>query len=102
MNRELKIHLRELKAKIKTRDREVAELEAKAKRAFRDHNKAMKATLIQFGKLIRQSGKDRRIKNYQLAAEIGISEAVLSLLANGLYNIGDKYLAKIEDWVEKQ
>lgn len=102
MNRELKIHLRELKTKMKTRDREVAELEAKARKTFRDHNRAMKATVIQLGKLIRQSGKDRRIKNYQLAAEIGISEAVLSLLTNGLYNIGDKYLAKIDAWVEKQ
>ena len=102
MNRELKIHLRELKAKMKTRDREVADFKAKAKKSFRDHNKAMKDTVIQVGKIIRQSGKDRRIKNYQLAAEIGISEAVLSLLTNGLYNIGDKYLAKIEAWVEKQ
>lgn len=102
MNRELKIHLRELKTKMKTRDREVAELEAKAKKAFRDHNKAMKATLIQFGKLIRQSGKDRRIKNYQLAAEIGISDANLSQIASGIYSMGDKCLAKIEAWVEKQ
>ena len=102
MNRELKIHLRELKAKMKTRDREVAELEAKAKKTFRDHNKAMKDTVIQIGKLIRQSGKDRRMKSYHIASEIGIPDAVLSLISNGLYSIGDKYLAKIDAWVEKQ
>jgi len=102
MNRELKIHLRELKAKMKTRDREVAELEAKAKKVFCDHNKAMKNIIAQLGKSIRQSGQDRKMKHYQLAAEIGISEAVLSLLSNGQYNLGDKYLAKIEAWAEKQ
>lgn len=101
MNRELKIHLRELKAKMKTRDREVMELETKAKKVFCDHNKAMKNIIVQLGKSIHQSGKDRKMKNYQLAAEIGISEAVLSLLSNGQYNLGEKYLAKIEAWVEK-
>jgi len=102
MNRELKIHLRELKTKMKTRDREVAELEAKAKKAFRDHSKAMKATLMQFGKVIRQTGRERRMKSYQIAAEIGIPDAVLSLISSGIYSIGDKCLAKIEAWVEKQ
>ncbi len=101
MNRKLKIQLCELKVKMKTRDREVAKLEAKAKKVFCDHNKAMKNIIVQLGKSIRQSGKDRKMKNYQLAAEIGISEAVLSLLSNGQYNLGDKYLAKIEAWVEK-
>lgn len=102
MNRELKIHTRELKAKIKNRDRKVASLKAQIKKLLKQYSSEAQEETKAIGLFLRQTAKERQIKLYKLAQEIGIPQTVLSLAHTGSGAFGLGMLEKIENWNEKQ
>jgi hypothetical protein len=101
MNRPLKAHIRELKAKMKARDREVSDLKEKAKKAFREHSKKMEQVLAEIGKEVRRCIEESKVKDYQFANEISLPQAAISKLTQGKYMFGEDSLAKLEAWAEK-
>ena len=102
MNRELKIHIRKLKAKMKNRDREVASLKARIKKPMKQYSSDTQAETKAIGLFLRQTANERHTKLYKLAQEIGIPQTVLSLAhtGNGAFGLG--MLEKIEKWNERQ
>ena len=102
MNRQLKSILKDIKASIRLRDKEIEALEKQAQRLRQSRNNEMKPLLKEFGRALLIKQIEDHKKRYNIAAEIGIGECIVTRLQQGKYHLGPKYLDLLEAWVEKQ